>query len=115
VGQKTRRDNLDMFSRLKYFVEERDVETSDTGVDQCITDHLVSLQSRFSKYFPEAANDKYKCIMDPFYADSQQNYEFLLKKKKYIDFIYDTSVKLIILGNCIWNFEWAVEGSSPPQ
>jgi hypothetical protein len=23
--------------------------------------------------------------MDPFYADSQQNYEFLLKKKKYLN------------------------------
>jgi hypothetical protein len=84
VGQKTRRDNLDMFSRFKYFVEERDVETSDTGVDQCIRDHLVSLQSRFSKYFPEALNDKYRCIVVTFCAYSQQNYEILLKKKKNI-------------------------------
>jgi hypothetical protein len=32
------------------------VETSDAGIDQCIKDYLVNLQSRFSKYvgYPES-------------------------------------------------------------
>jgi hypothetical protein len=54
------------------------VGKSDAEVDQCIRDHLVSLQSRFSKFFPEEVNDKYKWIVDPFCDDSQQNYEILL-------------------------------------
>jgi hypothetical protein len=39
--------NLDMLSCLKDFVEES-VRTSDTGIDQCIKDQLVNLQSTFS-------------------------------------------------------------------
>jgi hypothetical protein len=42
-----------MISRLKNFVEENSVETSDSRIYQFIKDHLVNLQSRFSKYFPE--------------------------------------------------------------
>jgi hypothetical protein len=47
---------LNMFSVLKGFVEENSVKTSDTGINQCIKDHLVTLQSRFYtyEYFPEA-------------------------------------------------------------
>jgi hypothetical protein len=60
VSQETKGKHLDMFPCLKDFVEENRVETSDTGIDQCIKDHLVNLQSRFSKYFPEAVSDKYK-------------------------------------------------------
>jgi hypothetical protein len=60
MGQKTRRDDLDTFCRLKDFVEERNVESSDTGVDQCIRDHLINLLSTFSKYYPEVLNDKFK-------------------------------------------------------
>jgi hypothetical protein len=56
VRKLRRKDNFDMFSRLKDFVEERDVKTSDSAVDECIRDHLVSLQSRLSKYFSEAVN-----------------------------------------------------------
>jgi hypothetical protein len=41
------------------------METSDIGIDQCITDHLVNLQS-----IPESVTDKYKWITDPFHADS---------------------------------------------
>jgi hypothetical protein len=62
--------SLDMFSLLKYFVEQNNVETSDTETDQCIQDYLVNLQCRFSKYFPEGLNDKYKCITDLFQVDS---------------------------------------------
>jgi hypothetical protein len=36
VGQKIRTENLDMYSRLKDFVEEKSVEISDT-----IKNHLV--------------------------------------------------------------------------
>jgi hypothetical protein len=38
--QKTRRDNLDMFSSLKDLVEENSVEISDTGIDQSIKQSL---------------------------------------------------------------------------
>jgi hypothetical protein len=47
----------DMFSLLKYFVEENGVETSDSGIDQCIKDHLVNLQPRFFKNLREAVSD----------------------------------------------------------
>jgi hypothetical protein len=47
-----------MFSRLKDFMEEKSVEPSDTGIVQWIKDHLVNLQSKFSKYRLEAVNDK---------------------------------------------------------
>jgi hypothetical protein len=61
---------FDMFSRLKDIVEGNSVETSDNGIDQYIEDHLANLQSRFSKYFPEAVSDKYKWIIDSFHVDS---------------------------------------------
>jgi hypothetical protein len=35
--------NLEMFSRSKDFMEENGVEASDTGMDQCIKDHVVNL------------------------------------------------------------------------
>jgi hypothetical protein len=80
-----------MFPRLKDFVEENSVETSDIEFDQCIKDHLVNLQSRFSKYFPEAVSDKYKWITDPFRANSLQTDDFsLLKKIILTDIISDT-------------------------
>jgi hypothetical protein len=75
---------LEIFPRLMYFVEE----TSDTGIYQCIEDHLVNLQSKFSKYFPESLRDKYKWITDPFHAESLQNYDFSLLKKKTILTLY---------------------------
>jgi hypothetical protein len=58
--RKLEATTLDMFSRSKDFVEENSVETSDTGIDQCIEHHVDNLQCRFSKKFPEAVNDKYK-------------------------------------------------------
>jgi hypothetical protein len=69
-------------------VEENSVETGDTGIDRCIKDHLVNLQSRFYRYFPEAVSDKYKWITDPFHADSSSNYDFSLLKKKIIFALY---------------------------
>jgi hypothetical protein len=75
MGQKTRRESLNMFSCLEDFVE-----ISDTGIDQCIKEHLVNQQFRFLKCFPEAGSDKYKCITDPFHADSLQNKDFSLEE-----------------------------------
>jgi hypothetical protein len=86
--RKLEEKTLDMFSCLKAFVKENRVEPTDTGIDQCIKDHLVNVQPRFSKYFPEATSDKYKWLKDPFHADSLQNYQFFLENN-YID-ISDT-------------------------
>jgi hypothetical protein len=84
-----------MFSCLKDFVEENNVERSDTGIHQCIRGQLVNLQYRFSKYFPEAVSDKYKSLTDPFHADSPQNYDILLEEEKnYIEIIPGTSFKV---------------------
>jgi hypothetical protein len=49
------------------------MKTSDNEINQCVKDHLVNLQSSFSKYFPETLSDKYKWVTDPFHADSPQN------------------------------------------
>jgi hypothetical protein len=72
----------------------KSVETCDTGIDQCIKDHFINLQSRFSKFFPEAVNDKYKWITDPYDAGSPQNYEFSPEEENYTDIISDTSLKV---------------------
>jgi hypothetical protein len=45
--------NLDVFPRLKNFVEENTVETGDTRIYQCVK----NLQCRISKYFPKAISD----------------------------------------------------------
>jgi hypothetical protein len=57
--RKLKGKSLDTLSCLKDFVEENILETSDTGIYQCIKDYLVNLQFRFSKYFPEAVFHKY--------------------------------------------------------
>jgi hypothetical protein len=46
VGQKTRKEKFGYVS-FEGFVEENSAETSDTGFDQYIKNHLVNLQSRF--------------------------------------------------------------------
>jgi hypothetical protein len=43
--------SLNMFSCLKGYGQENGVETSYTVIDRCIKNHLVNLQSRFSKCF----------------------------------------------------------------
>jgi hypothetical protein len=71
------------------------VETSDTGIDQCIKDQLVNLQStRFCTYFPEAVTDKCKCITDQFHTDYLQNYDFSLEEGNYIDILSDSPLKI---------------------
>jgi hypothetical protein len=71
-----------MFSHAKDFMAENGVETSDTGIDQCIKDHMVVLQSRFSKNFSEAVSDKCKWIPDLFWLIHPKIMTFLLNKKK---------------------------------
>jgi hypothetical protein len=66
VSQKTIKKNLEIFSRLKDFVEENNLEISGTGIDQ---DCLVNVQSRTSKCFSERVSDKHKWIMDTFHVD----------------------------------------------
>jgi hypothetical protein len=44
------------------------VEINDTGIDQCMKDNVFSLNLKFAKYFPEAVNDKYKCIVGHLHA-----------------------------------------------
>jgi hypothetical protein len=90
------------------------VETSDIGIDQCLKDHLVNLQSRFSKYFPEAVTDKYKWIMDPFHADSHQNYDFSHEEENYIDIISDTLLKVPFLRKSYIEF-WLRIGQEVPH
>jgi hypothetical protein len=71
------------------------MEISETGIERCIREHLINLQSSFSKYFPEKMNDKYSWIRDPFHEVSPPNNDFSLKEEeKYIDLTSDTSLKL---------------------
>jgi hypothetical protein len=68
------------------------VETSATGIYQSIKDHLFNLESRLSKYFPEAVSDKYEWITDSFHVDSSQNYNFSLEEEEnYIGIISHSS------------------------
>jgi hypothetical protein len=64
-----------MFSRLKGIVQENSVEETDAG-----TDHLVTLQSRFSKQFLKQLSNKYKWIIDPFHTDLLQNCDLILEE-----------------------------------
>jgi hypothetical protein len=51
VGPKTRREKFGHVFLFEGFMEGNGVKASDTGIDQCIKNHLVNLQSRFSKHF----------------------------------------------------------------
>jgi hypothetical protein len=87
--------NLHMFPKLNTFIEDNNMEISKTGIEQCIREHLINLQSSFSKYFPEKMNDKYSCIRDPFHEVSPPNNNFSLKEEEnYMDLTCDTSLKL---------------------
>jgi hypothetical protein len=116
--------SLAIFSRWKDFVEENNVETSDTRTDQWIKDQLVNVQSRFSKYlpqsrfskyFPEAVSDKHKWITNQFHADSLQNYEFSLEKKeaKYIDITSVTSLEVQFPSKSFREFWVGIGGELP--
>jgi hypothetical protein len=55
VGQKIRREKFEKFGHVfafEGFVEENSVDTINIGIDQCIKNQFVNLQSRvFFKYF----------------------------------------------------------------
>jgi hypothetical protein len=76
------------------------VETSDTGIDQCIKITCLICSPGFCKYFLEAVTDKYKWIIDPFHGDSPQNYDFSPEEGNYID-ISDIPLKVSYLGSHI--------------
>jgi hypothetical protein len=58
-----------MFYRLKDFVEENSVETSDTGTISISKIIWLICNPGFSKYFPETMSDEYKWITDPYHLD----------------------------------------------
>jgi hypothetical protein len=88
--------NLDMFPTLNAFIKDNNMEISETGIERCIREHLISMQSSFSKHFPEKMNDKYSWIRDPFHEVSPPNNDFSLEEEEnYIDLTSDTSSKLI--------------------
>jgi hypothetical protein len=87
--------NLDMFPKLNAFIEDNSMEISETGIERFIREHLINLQSSFSKYFLEKMNDKYSWITDPFHEVSPPNNDFSLEEEEnYIDFISDIYSKL---------------------
>jgi hypothetical protein len=73
--------NLDMFPKLNDFIEDNNMEISETGIERCIREHLTNLQSSFSKYFPEKMNDKYSWIRDLFHEVSPPNNDFSLEEE----------------------------------
>jgi hypothetical protein len=83
--------NLDMFPKLNAFIEDNNMEISENGIERCVREHLINLQSSFCKYFPEKMNDKYRWIRDPFHDVSPPNNGFLSKRKK------TTSIALLTL------------------
>jgi hypothetical protein len=84
-----------MFPKLNAFIENNNMEISETGTERFIREHLINLQSSFSKYFPEKMNDKYSRIRDAFHEVSPPNNDFSLEEEEnYIDLTSDTSLKL---------------------
>jgi hypothetical protein len=79
---KIEKRNLDMFPKLNAFIEDNNMEISEIGKEQCIREHLINLQSSFSKYFPEKMNDKYSWIRDLSMNFHLQTTTFLSKRKK---------------------------------
>jgi hypothetical protein len=95
VVQKNRRLKFGHVFSFERYCRGNTVETSVTGIDQCIKDHLVDMQSRFSTYFTEAICDKYKRTADPFHADSPQRYYFSLEEEENsTDTISDTPLEV---------------------
>jgi hypothetical protein len=94
-NSKIEERNLDMFPKLNAFIEDNNMEISETEIERCIREHLINLQSSFSKYFPEKMNDKCSWIRDTFHEVSPPNNDFSLQEEEnYIDLTSDTSLKL---------------------
>jgi hypothetical protein len=45
---KIEEGNLDMFPKLNAFIEDNNMEISETGIERFIGEHLINLQSSFS-------------------------------------------------------------------
>jgi hypothetical protein len=98
--RKLEEKSLDMFSRIKDFVEKNNLEISDTAIVPSIKNRFVNLQSRFSKYFPAAIYDKYKWFFDKFHADSPPKLRlFSPEKESYIDIYMTVLQKFSLLGS----------------
>jgi hypothetical protein len=94
-----------MFPKLNAFKEENNMEISETGIERCIREHLINLQSIFSEYSPEQMNDKYRWIRDPFHEVLPPNNDFSLEEEEnYIDLTSDTSLKLIFRRESLTKF-----------
>jgi hypothetical protein len=98
-----------MFPKLNAFIEDNKMEIIETGIERCIREHLINLQSSFSKYFPEEMNDKYSWIRDPFHEVSPPKNDFSLEEEgNYFDLTSDTSLKLRFCRES-QSFGWALE------
>jgi hypothetical protein len=106
--------NLNMFSESNAFTEDNNMEISETGIERCIREHPINLQSSFSKYFPEKMNDKYSWFRDPFHEVSPPNNDFSLEEEEnYIDLTSDTSLKLRFRRESLTEFWVGVEEECP--
>jgi hypothetical protein len=91
------------------------MEISETGLERSIKEHLINLQSSFSKYFSGKMNDKYSWIRDPFHEVSPPNNEFSIEEEEnYIDLTSDTSLKLTFLRESLTEF-WVGVGEEYPH
>jgi hypothetical protein len=99
---------------LYAFIEENSLEISKTGIERRIREHLINLQSSFSKYFPEKMNDKYSWIRGPFHEVSPSNDFSLEEEENYIDLTSDTFLKLRFRRESLTErFGWALEKNTP--
>jgi hypothetical protein len=107
--------NLVMFPKLNAFIEDNNMEISETGIERCIREHFINLQSSFSTYFPEKMNDKYSWNRDPFHEVSLPNNDFSLEEEEnYIDLTSDTSLKLKFRRESLTEF-WVGVGEKYPH
>jgi hypothetical protein len=91
------------------------MEISEIGIQRYIREHLINLQSGFSKYFPEKMNDKYSWIRDPLHEVSPPHNDFSLEEEEeYIDVASDTSLKLRFRLESLTKF-WVGVGEEYPH
>jgi hypothetical protein len=107
--------NLNIFPKLNAFTEDNNVELSETGIERCIREHLINLQSSFSKYFPEKMNDKYSWNRGPSHKVSPPKNDFSLEEEEnYIGLAFDNSLKLRFRRQSLTEF-WVGVGEEHPD
>jgi hypothetical protein len=107
--------NLDMFPKFNVFIEDNNMEISKIGIERCIREHLINLQSSFYKYLPEKMNDKHSWIRDPFHDVPPPKNDFSLEEEEnFIDFTSDTSLKLRFRRESLTGF-WVGIGEEYPH